>query len=532
MRFFLLWVISSLFFLGCVSAVDQETANTDEAIKDPSISRVDSESVEITWQADASVDEVKILWRAGNVAPASCDSSDPSVTVSASLSTYVIESLTPGVEYSFRICFKFADEEDFSTTIGDTITESSGSGSGSDGSGSDSSGSGSDGSSGGDGTGSGSDGSGSGGVATVSITSSPTMSASNIHEYTVSGNCSDDGMDVTVAISGTSHSQVDSCSGGTFSVQFEATDLSNASYTVTADHSDATQDTESITNSFSCPSDYVAVPADGTYTNSSFCLAKFEMKDVAGTATVQAASAPWNSISQGDAITECTDIGGSYDLMTNDQWQTVAQNIERNTTNWSSGAIGTGQLNKGVVGRFFGFGFAASTNDNEGCTGTDAGIGACDLATWHEERRTHELSNGLIIWDIGGNLSEWVKETHSFNDGANTAGPNAFISNVTSTTHSLSVTFTGGSTARTVRDHFGSYFNYSGGAGSDYNLSTSPYAGMGHIYTYTWNGTRTGIIRGGRENDSAEDSGIFLTELDANTSSSYVRVGFRCQYQP
>ena len=47
------------------------------------------------------------------------------------------------------------------------------------------------------------------------------------------------------------------------------------------------------------------------------------------------------------AITQCSSLGAGYALISNAQWQTIAQNIENVATNWSGGAVGTGGIPRG-----------------------------------------------------------------------------------------------------------------------------------------------------------------------------------------
>ena len=138
--------ILSLFIQGCVATSVQE----ESSVEDPSIERTGNTAT-IEWSATENVDKIKIIWREGDVVPESCDTNDPSVIVDASLSRFEVDSLDSDKEYSFRICFKSKDEEQFETVPEGEVPASESSTDGSSSSGSDGGSSGSsDGSSGSD----------------------------------------------------------------------------------------------------------------------------------------------------------------------------------------------------------------------------------------------------------------------------------------------------------------------------------------------------------------------------------------------
>ena len=60
-----------------------------------------------------------------------------------------------------------------------------------------------------------------------------------------------------------------------------------------------------------------------------------------------------------------------------------------------------------------------------------------------KQSRTHTLSNGEIIWDVSGNVWEWVKDDNS--DGDNGVyGDDAYMSQVTRTSHTIARSLSGG----------------------------------------------------------------------------------------
>ena len=163
---------------------------------------------------------------------------------------------------------------------------------------------------------------------------------------------------------------------------------------------------------------------------------------------------PWVNISQEDAITACQSMGEGYDLITNDQWQTIARSIEKNKWNWDLFAgegrqLSVGNANIGNVGEALN-----ARNDNRCVTGPCGGGGA--QRNWHEFRRSFRLSNKEFIWDISGNVAEWVKDRHISHD----YGRHDYVSNFShsefTTTNPRSLTLDGVlGTPRKAKDQFG-----------------------------------------------------------------------------
>jgi len=53
----------------------------------------------------------------------------------------------------------------------------------------------------------------------------------------------------------------------------------------------------------------------------------------------QAGKYPIADINQTEAIAACQSMGVGYHLITNDEWMTLARNIESNGKNWSTGKV-------------------------------------------------------------------------------------------------------------------------------------------------------------------------------------------------
>ena len=357
------------------------------------------------------------------------------------------------------------------------------------------------------------------------------IDASNAKSFTVEGRCSKEGQPVVVSVGGVSPETNPDCTSNSWSVVgLDVTSLNkptNATISITADHlssdgESATQASKEVTNSFLCPTNFVGVPSLQGYTTNSFCVMKYEAKnDGSGNAISQAEDAPYSGLNHNNSINKCQDIDVGYDLITNDEWQSIARNIELVGSNWKNGAVGdAGGLSTGHSDAAPVLPLAANSNDNNAChaTGQD-----CNSNTWHSQRRTHTLSNGEVVWDIAGNTWEWVKDTNMVNYGSTSR-----MSKVTYDTHTASGSLSDGTTttSRTVKDHFGPSGDYG-------DLNSDPWGGLGIILSSSAGG---GVFRGGDSTanlDSTPNSaGAFSVNLDQSLLYMNILYGFRCVYHP
>jgi hypothetical protein len=196
--------------------------------------------------------------------------------------------------------------------------------------------------------------------------------------------------------------------------------ITNPSFTTSAD---------SWTSSPIAPDNWIEVPGDNTlYSTNNFLVMKYEAKAwntstnqvvtdggfslanswAGGTSqtTYRAKSTPdgrpWVKIAQDDtnydALLACQDAwqqaglpSGSTHLITNNEWMTIARNVEAQNSNWTNSEVGNGAL------------FRGNSNSSASLDGSDPLTGI--------NTRTLNLSNGVVIWDLAGNVWQWTDNT-------------------------------------------------------------------------------------------------------------------------
>ena len=189
--------------------------------------------------------------------------------------------------------------------------------------------------------------------------------------------------------------------------------------------SDKKNSNDSGSTSIECPTGYIAVPSNSDVgVNNDFCVMKYEAKNE-GTATTQDATddipvskpekSPFWNISQNDARSACKNLNsessdsdidndtggdGTYALISNPEWMTIARNIENVDKNWTSGTVGTGCLFRGNVG---------ATVPCQGVdSGYEKGVSELDFGLERPDIAKLTLDNGEEIWDFSGNADEFV----------------------------------------------------------------------------------------------------------------------------
>jgi hypothetical protein len=289
-----------------------------------------------------------------------------------------------------------------------------------------------------------------------------------------------------------------------------SSDEASTSATTTTTTTSSTT-TTTTTVPLSCPSGYLLVPGNTSLSTADFCVATYEMRNIAGTATSQAAATPWSNASRNSALASCQSLGARYDLISNPQWQTLARNIAGVGSNWSSGTAGTGYMNIG-------------NGDNGGggtlCSSTliyvDINCASVTAAGNFIYKRTHNLSNGGVLWDLGGNNYEMVKDLSTGGQYGAAACANA-----------LAPTNPGSDQLGTAQAAFG----FASTAGFALDTSVDTCAGLGGTMNSTQNNSVTpyAVIRGGSTYDL---SGIFNADIGfADANGTDPAFGFRCVYR-
>ncbi len=365
----------------------------------------------------------------------------------------------------------------------------------------------------------------------LSINSDPSLEihSQNVKKFVLKGQCSEEGQPIQLKIGVLDLSPL-TCTNGAWSITLDLTAWNKiSSIPLTGIHKSVGNKelgklSTQLINHFVCPKGFIGVPPLKGYTNRSFCVAKYEMKNDGSNKVVsEAAQTPYVNLDREEAIKACKALAGSekdhdlYNLITNDEWQTIARNIESVSLNWGDQKIGsTKGLNQGHSGAFEGpkKTLAASPNDLQGCFHMSQ---PCPGTSWNEHKRTHTLSNGEIIWDFSGNVSEWVKDESKASYGKNT-----LVAKLTVQTHNTLRSLRGGTTivARMAKDQFGPLGNY----------ASLIHGGLGAAVVDHKKGT---VIRGGSFIDEkSTSSGVFSVFLSYSSKYKDSYLGFRCSYHP
>lgn len=343
---------------------------------------------------------------------------------------------------------------------------------------------------------------------TANINELENIDRSNAHNYKITGTCERDKSEVRVYVEGHPLDKQPICSRGEWEIAADVTGIVNKKKRVQVAVSQAGSSgllCKNVTNYFICPNGYVGVPQLDNFTNENFCVMKYEAKvksekDLPTLSRRQiikaealARGALIQRVNTEDAIKYCKENGAGYDLINNDEWQTIARNIEQEPVNWSNEDLKIGNENRLNIGNVSG-GATGDSNDND-----------INDKRWDYHKRTHKLTNTEYIWDFSGNLAEVVQHD---------------ISN-------LSTTYTGYiyKIPNALKELFGPDKDYTI---LDDRERLRGFAGLGYMQGNRFEG---GIIRGGNNSRTA---GIFSVDTTINTSRQDFRpsIGFRCVYHP
>jgi len=205
---------------------------------------------------------------------------------------------------------------------------------------------------------------------------------------------------------------------------------------------------------------------------------------------------PWNTISIEQARSACKRLNPQTDLISNAEWMTMAREIENNPANWSGSTVGTGTI-------------AAGHNDNDPAEPLRiiGDIDYIDTGSTTPQIRIHFLQSGEKIWDVAGNLAEWV----TYADGLTAPLSSGCFSSANEFSALLS--------CLTPANDF---------APENATLTSTTGGGMGK---FMYSSIAHPIFRGG-DYSGGTISGIYSIGSENLTTSANSMVGFRCVFRP
>ncbi len=336
------------------------------------------------------------------------------------------------------------------------------------------------------------------------------IDSNNASNYTFSGTCEREGSDVKLYIEGHPLDTQPVCNRGEWQISANISGIVSKRRNVQVAVSQTGSGgllCERVKNHFICPDGYIAVSQRDGYTSDDFCVMKYEAKvrsesDLGSTyhrklvkAESRANGVLITRVSEQDAIKYCEENGAGYSLISNDEWQTIARNIEEVDVNWSKGNRDIENDNLLKVGNISGI--KASSDEK-----------SIDDKRWRKHDRYHKLLNGEYIWDFAGNLTEMVRHDIS----SLPAQYRDYVYNM----------------PLELKDLFGPERDYSV---FDARERHRGFGGLGFIQAESFKGA---VLRGGTAGNRTVGTGIFSTDTTADPErlNFQTRVGFRCVYYP
>ena len=283
-----------------------------------------------------------------------------------------------------------------------------------------------------------------------------------------------------------------------------------------------------FTASIQCPDGFISVPGNGELGTNDFCVMKYEARDNGngGIPSTNASDGLWVSISALNSFAKCglmnqAGFNGTFAMISNPEWMTIARNIANNPVNWSGGTVGSGNLSRGFSWERSSVGVgqnqAFTSNTGPSCLYNTA-ADSCGATGDHKLKRTHILSNGNEIWDLAGNVSEFVDWNTS--DSVFTPLDSQTVGNGSW----RSANTTEGALTSNALSPVGNWVSALTPNNDDTNKSVGDWFGGSSV---------TPVMRGG-DYDRGYNAGVFSLSVGGSTTqtSTSRRVGFRCVYRP
>lgn len=294
-----------------------------------------------------------------------------------------------------------------------------------------------------------------------------------------------------------------------------------------------------------CPDWFIRVPGNIEFNQSGFCVAKYEM-------TYEDAVTPetsWNivlyqtwksivsksglypitNLTQANAITACNSMWEWFHLITNDEWMTIARNIESNWSNWSWNSVWSWWIFRWITWWESTYWCATiSSIWNHPWTYASTSLNSDTTKWWSskwtdcDSKRQHMLSNWEIIWDLSWNIAEHVNWANSLN-WLNFATMQWNVCGVTNGTYSYYWTDWSPNWAC----NFTSPYSYSNIWPKTLNLNANN--GVWRIYSnYTWWANRIFMRWWNAADPYLWNSWIYNITLSFDSSGFGPTIGFRC----
>ncbi len=283
-----------------------------------------------------------------------------------------------------------------------------------------------------------------------------------------------------------------------------------------------------------CVMKYEATYEDATTPNSSLWWVDFNTtKFIAWKIPV---SKPWlysiADITQQQAIDSCKSMWDWYHLITNDEWMTVARNIEQVWTNWSWNEVGSWWIFRWITNE-------ANSTTSLGCQKSNSNWSWVrpHLATslnfdttkfgsnkWSDcdSKRQHILLNWNIIWDLSWGVREHVNWVNNINETwTNFSKMQWNVCWTNAVRHSFAWT----DLQWFVFCNFASPYSYASMWPKTSNMNANN--GIGRIFSLSsWLNTRIFMRWGDWE--VLQYAGIYTLSLQWGASDADRTIGFRC----